>query len=454
MSNGNEAKGSYWMPLSLAILAVIAVAFYFFWPSPPSPGNIDALEENAQKLHNVGGDWCVIKAAWNDVANAIDKLPQAGRPAEKRGLAIKNRDLAKQRCPDGEAPVDRDVKKSDPKTDPKLVVNEEKFREYYRKGKRLRSFANFIVDGKGQSTDWGIKAIQNFRHIYNLTVNSEVLENDGKVMKLRALIANVEKTTAFSTEQFELDPPDSILLKLAWRQMELRDPRVLVVRTTLQVTVGAIDPKFRKTLGLLAPFFVDDKFAKGPFDLQVIAEPGALQGATLEIVYENGFGVTSIQMKDAPKVDRRILWNMAHTATSFVDYHVFPDPEKKPGDSWPVKAEDIAGLFPPSFDHKVTGSFEVKYIKNDKEIAHLEIERGELQLAGRDPGRRESAVLRAKKGTMEVDTKDLTLRSARIDFDAEGKANSVDHFVFPMQKMSDVRVMTRYVAKPPAAKGE
>lgn len=454
MSNSEAAKGSFWIPLLFAILVVIAVTWYFIRPVPPPP-SIDPLTDKAQKLHGVGTDWCAIKAAWNDVANAIDKLPEGDRPLEKRSVAIKNRDLAKQRCPDGgEAAVDRDSKKPDPKPDPKLVISEEKFKEYYRKGKRLTSSANFIADGKGQSTDWGIKAVQNFRHIYNLAVDSEVLENDGKIMKLRAKIQNVEKTIAFSTAQFELDPPDSILLKLAWRQMELRDPRALVVRTGVQIAVGAIDPKLRKTLGVLMPFFVNEQNQKGPFDLQVIQEPGALEGATLEIVYENGFGVTSVQMKDAPPVDRRILWNMAHAATSFVDYHVFPNPEKKPGDSWEVNAEDIAGLFPPSLEHKVTGSFKVKYMKIDKEFANLEIERGELQLTGRDPGRRESAVLRVKKGTIEIDTKDLTLRSARIDFDAEGKANSVDHFIFPMQKMSDVRVWTRYVAKPPAAKGE
>ncbi len=318
--------------------------------------------------------------------------------------------------------------------EPPVALKDKDLQRYYPVGKHMRSVALLKVTGCATNKDWGLHAETNFVYLYQLQLDSQVLSNDGHKVKFELFCPEASQVAYYAKHSLELDLPGSPLVSALWTNVEdnwLRGiPSYSVAKSLLN-----LDRRLKKTLTTLQGWGLrlgDDA------DTAVTAEIENLAGVRLQLDYVDGLGVSSIHVLGGHKLDARTLQALADNTGALLDYFIFPDADKKVGESWKVRARDIAPILPIADQASLFGSITLKRqpdAAKDKQ-ARLSVTKGEVTVVGRGDQQDERGLVRVKSGTVHYSLEGRFVESARCELAAQSFYRSKNHLLFRAECMS------------------
>lgn len=466
----------------LVVLAVFAIAIYLLQNSPqpkpdspdgktkptsaepspqPSPVNQPETTRQQQKLRADAAQlqddqkWCEAAAAWKKL---LADIPQDDDSVESQTLrqeAEYNARLCDKSCqPATRIPAkEEQVRVEPPKENRPKRISPEDLVNWYPEGKTVRSVGVFHISGRGTNSRWFFKAESHFQYVYKLATETKVVKNNPESGKLtfEQTFHDVSQTCAVSKQTLEFNPPENLLLNIGWTSAEglvaKRIPKYLLVREGIR-QLEKLDPNFRNTL----TWFQDALRKAGrkinnSDEIEFVTVIERVAGAKLRIEYVTGLGVTGITRLDGVDLSEDELTQLAHASTVMMDYYLFPAANNKVGETWDVRASDVAQMVMPiASDTVVDGSLTLTRLKDESaDIALLKAVRGDLQLRHNDQIREQQGRLTIKSGSARFSEKDHIVRSARLTFDANlDMQGRPDFLLFGTKAMRDLEVDSRY----------
>lgn len=324
----------------------------------------------------------------------------------------------------------------------------------FPKGKTVRSVAHFYVSGTGSNSEWGIKDTAHFNYLSQISMETKVIENDpqnGRLVFEQTFGVTMQELIV-ADQQLELVPPDSLPIRLLWPTADtvLRGNPTYVKLRGMVTAINLVDPNLKRSLTTIHTWL-----KKGGVDLRptddvlVKALLDKVTGAKFRVVYESGVGVTEITPLSDDRFERGELIRLARSCNVVLDYFVFPDTQKKPGDKWTVDASQIGSLFAfygpiAKFDGRVS------FLRGDDNAngeAILGITGGTLHADANTDNRTAQSNVVVRDGTVIFNLKEQFIRQAKVTFSAEGMIQSRDHLLFGTDRMRDLQIESRYQAE-------
>ena len=397
-------------------------------------------------------EWCQAKAAWEDLKA---KLPAATdqKTTQDRIEAERNIKLLQSLCPPLGGPPVPEPKEPVPVPKPpgpelpKPIPGTDLLK-FYPQGRTDRSLALFQISGKGTNKDWWLKGEANFNYVCRVVAETKVIENDSQRGKLvfEQTFKEVSQTRTVSKRDVQLDLPDSPILATVWKEFEditlTPIPVYHVVRKLTEIAVLA-DPNLKRTLTWMAEKL---KLDSGD-DLEIVTQLDKLSGLKLRLEYISGIGVVEVRRLDGVALQRDDLIRAAQASSLLMDYFVFPTPEKRVGEEWDVRAQDVGSLVGAfALGSKLSGKITLKRAADRGAAADavLKVVRGEVQMEGSRDNQEDRTTSRIESGQIDFSQKLKMVRSARLKFEGNTTFRSKDHLLFGTEKIRDVKVEGYY----------
>lgn len=362
--------------------------------------------------------------------------------------------------------------KKSAKVDPPPKIEDPKeFKDTRKKGYLYKGEVVGIVQGRGINKDWGFANEAEYKYIYQLEYTSTVLSNDGYTIKEHRTFHTVNEIFMVSKNKFHLDIGDD----LSWVKNTakgLGEALYLYGKATSNLKATLIG-KMIKGGVYLGEFVIDTvekvsitgkqiqdvcdivqkysgkninfqeferQFAKRTMGRVLGYAPNMkmLQGKTFVLTYEDGVGLTKIDVLGDDIITVREK-DLLQRAFYLSDYYIFKDknqPAKKirEGDSWQVDSRTLAGIIDPRLRHKSKGLINLTRARNTiigkEEVANFIINKGLMKMYSLD--REEEIIGKAsiKQGSVLYDLRKRYVRRASINGTVNYKQVSKNHFFF------------------------
>lgn len=422
---------------------------------------LQLLREKAVELQATG-NWCDAAAAWKQLLAAMPNEANE-ELASVRQEAEHNSRRTDQLCQTKQVPAKGEpVPVTPPKENPPAPISADNLKEWYPKGKAVRSVGLLHISGRGTNKRWVFQAESHFQYVYRIATETTVVKNDdgSDMLVFEQAFHDVSQSRAVSRKTLEFSPPDSLLVNVGWGEFERQvlklNPAYVVVRK-LVAQLDKIDSNAKRTL----TWFQDALRQQGveintSDEIEYVTSIERLAGTKVRIEYVNGLGVVGITRLDGLELTQDELTQLAHASTMMMDYYLFPAANKKEGESWEVKATDVAQMVMPiAFDTVVDGAMTIKRLKDTSaDIATLQPLRGDLLLRHNSLNQTQQGRLSIKSGTAQFSKTDHIVRSARLAFDADIDVQGrPDFLLFGTKAMRDLQVDSRYEAEVVQPKG-
>ena len=460
--NQRGSTVTWWM----AVFAVLALglAAVALWPKappplpplpPPKPPNehLESMRAKARQLQDKG-EWCPAKDAWTEF---IEKLQsEGGESPDLQDEAERNLKLVHDQC-EPKVPVEPNVPIEVPEPPaPPERVERKTLEAHYPKGRRVRSIAALIINGRGENEAWFVSTELNFSYVYRVGVETIVIENNGSRIVFEQHFKEVSQTRAVCSRDIRIAMPDAPLLDVVWTPLEASIlkpiPQYRLVRKLADI-VNVIDPGAKRTLTWVAEQL---KRAGIPMDganeLELVTQIEKLSGMRVRLEYVSGLGVVSTTVLEGNAIGKEDLVRLAHNSSLLMDYFISRSGEKKVGEEWPVRAQDVSNMTTPvGVDMTVDGELTLLREpdrKGTKGLQVLSVSPGEIELRGADSSGDQQGKVSVKSGTVEYSPDDKLVQEARLSFGATLDWRSRDHLLFGTKKVRDLTIETYYEAKP------
>lgn len=422
---------------------------------------LQSLRETAVELQT-SGNWCDAAAAWKQLLAAMpneanEELASLRQEAEHNSRRTDQLCQAKQVPAKGEP-----VPVTPTKENPPAPISADNLKEWYPKGKAVRSVGFLHISGRGTNKRWVFQAESHFQYVYRIATETTVVKNDNgsDMLVFEQAFHDVSQSRAVSRKTLEFSPPDSLLVSVGWGEFErqvLKLNPVYVVVRKLVSQLDKVDSNAKRTL----TWFQDALRQHGveintSDEIEYVTSIERLAGTKVRIEYVNGLGVVGITRLDGLELTQDELTQLAHASTMMMDYYLFPAANKKEGESWEVKASDVAQMVMPiAFDTVVDGAMTIKRLKDTSaDIVTLQPLRGDLLLRHNGLNQTQQGRLSIKSGTAQFSKTDHIVRSARLAFDADIDVQGrPDFLLFGTKAMRDLHVDSRYEAEVVKPKG-
>ena len=435
-------------------------------PTPKTPDSLvteaqQKLREEAVQLQQ-DRNWCDAGEAWEKLLADIpqDSLEELQSLRQEAEHNLRRTD---QLCQSKQVPKKGErVPVTPPKENPPAPISADNLKEWYPSGKTVRSVGFLHISGRGTNKRWVFQADAHFQYVYRIATETTVVKNDNGSDRLvfEQAFHDVSQSRAVSRKTLEFSPPDSLLLNVGWGEFErhvLKLNPVYVVARKLVSQLEKIDPNAKRTL----TWFQDALRQQGveintSDEIEYVTSIERLSGTKARIEYVNGLGVIGITRLDGLELAQDELTQLAHGSTMMMDYYLFPAANKKEGESWEVKATDVAQLVMPiAFDTVVDGAMTIKRLKDTTvDTATLQPMRGDLLLRHNGLNQTQQGRLSIKSGTVQFSKTDHIVSLARLTFDADIDVQGrPDFLLFGTKAMRDLHVDSRYEAEVVKPKG-
>ena len=452
----NGSNGFAW--LLVGGLATACVVLWL-WPKPeqePEPKcdpTIDVqVDDEIMPLHK--------QRKWEEAIAAWDKLLATKICERQRIEAEAHRKVAEEELhaeQTGKASWSRT--EDDTRGKPREPAPEGDFLRFYPEGRRIRSVAYFNTKGRGENSKWvAFKGSAHFAYQHRVTAETTVTENNGNRAVFQLYFPEVTQLCATSEQELELDFPDSPILELVWTQLDAKlelVPQYAVLRR-IGKAINALDPHLKKTLTtfngqlrrLGLPLSDDDH-------VELIARIERLSGHKLEITYVRDLGVVAIKILEGGFLSPDDFDRLAYNSSLLMDYFIFPVQDKRPGDQWTVRAEDVAGIITPSIlntDVKMNGELLIKRGQDrsfpGEQQATLETVDGSITGEFTTEGHTEKTTLKPEKGSQVFySLDDRLIREARMKWDVSEVHISEGSLLFGTRGIRNASVSSYYEAE-------
>ena len=458
----------------IVVLLVAAIAVWGWWSSRwPPVKNIKKLNPPAKPVNDPKQIQQI-----NDDAEEARRLQRQGKPkeADAKWAGVEKR-IAALGAPDELAPLRQEVdanrkelkpflgKGANLKTEkswreeqipaanrPKEIEKEQILR-YYPVGRTVRSGGEFVIEGRGSSRDWVFKRDAYFVVVILGAAETKVLKNDGRTVQFEVAFKEVSRNLLASDESLELTEPDSPLLVVFWRPLEeevLNGIPAYRILKKVAEWVKVADPRLHRTLTWLQPRLRRNGVELTPNDtIQTMAGIDRLSGTRVELTYVDGVGVTTVKALDGIKLPEEDLETLRSNSGPLLDYFIFPAARKNVGDSWKVRAQDVANLIRLSYRYDVTGELTLERGKDEPGgQAILNVVAGDVSCIGRGEDAEERVDLAVEPGSyVKYSLKQLLATEAKTRFRLKSHYRSLDQFLFRATDVRDVRIEADYHAQ-------
>lgn len=406
----------------------------------------DALE------HHKAQQWPEAVSAWEALQQADQLCPRQQREVEENLKIARKSFEASPPAGIWKRPA------GDTAGVPEEPVPEKHFLAYYPQGRRVYSVAEFNIAGTGTNKSWFIQGTGHFAYQYKVVARTHVSNNNGTVAVFEIEFPQVLELQAVSaTDSLALAfPEDTLLGDLA----AIIDERLSDTGPTYRWTrrlaelVNWADPGLERTLTQFANSL---KLNRGPIgshdDVQFAALLHELSGQRLEVEYVRDLGIIQIKVLDGKQLPPQTLARLAHSSSLLMDYYLFPAAEKEVGDTWTVKAQDVAGLVGAAYGAEATGELVVKREKDreegDQKLAVLKLlDAEEIHLTFDDGGSATRVSLEPRESEILFSGPDKLIRAAQVDWDARLHEIGKWHMLFGTENIRDVSVTSVFRAQP------
>ncbi len=356
---------------SLVLVVAVATALLVWRPwaadeppaaPPPLPAEPEWYPAQRQQAFNLQqqSQWCEAKAAWRQIKDQLAGKPEfAHLLPEVEG----NLSAVAALCEPPKPKVSEITLPEEPKQrrhPAPLAAKPADVLKLYPVGKTTRSVAQLRIQGQGVNKQWVFKGEAHFLYLYEVVTETKVVENAETAVVFEQTFKQVDQLRADSNQTLEFRWPDEPLLQVVWERLEedvLRNiPAYNLVRSAGRI-VDVVDPRCKR---LLTSFHNDLRRAGVKLDdsdeIELVTKIEKLSGLRLRVKYVSGLGVTKIEVLDGMKFDPDELERLAYNSGLFMDFFIAQAAEKKEGETFDVRAEDVGGLLSFGYDVEPSGN--------------------------------------------------------------------------------------------------
>lgn len=337
----------------------------------------------------------------------------------------------------------------------------------------------FCTTGRGEDAQWGIARTMNFQYTAFVIAESEILNKktlpNGYVrVEEKRTFKNVSDSLCVSDVDFQLRL-DTLPVK-QFSQMVDAAAALYVGLTGDLVSAGTIVSQNRYWQGMLKT--VDGKSLRSLLGLGGIEVPEAIETylekfSNAQIRRAMG-GVRSISGKEyhfnwiqnkagspmyvhftypdgteVTEEEERLILKRVNT---FIDSHIAPNPECKPGDSWEVSAECLQEVFDPYVDGTYTGAMTFKRSDDDENgLWNMTIQPGKLEI--RNDQNAVTGRVTVQNGYAKVSPKETRLEEMFVEGKAMLQKLTSHHWLFTARIEGECTFQGRILSTPPGETG-
>jgi len=433
-------------------------------PVPPANAvavkQVEAAADQARQLQREGKPRQA-DDKWKDVEKQIKDLGSPDELASLRQEGAANRKELKPLVGQAAKPTNEITRPESaiPISDRPNEVGQREILRFYPVGRTIRSGGEFVIEGRGTSRDWVFKNEAHFVVVVLAAAETKVLGNDGHTLRFEVAFKEVSRNLIASDGALELTEPVSPLLVEFWpvvqRQFLNEVPPYRVLKRVGE-WLNIADPRLRRTLTWLQKRLRRNGIELVPNDpIQTMAGIDRLSGTRVELIYVDGIGVTTVKVLDGIKLPEEDLENLCKSSGPLLDYFIFPGAQKRVGERWDVRAQDVANLIRLSYRYEVSGHFTLERGKDEPAMRDrqailniLNVVSGDVSCKGRGEDAEEQVDLAVESGFVKYSPKQLLATEAKTRFRLKSHYHSLDHFLFGATDVRDVKIEAHYHARP------
>ncbi len=312
----------------------------------------------------------------------------------------------------------RDDQPTPPAPPPKPVAKPDRIKETLRAGKSYRIVLKEGLQSRVEDSDWGLKVVVNITYAGEHEILRKIESNDGhRIVELRQFVKSRNVKVLSEVEQAQLD--------------------LGVSGTMLLFALEYMVPGTAESIAVAKPVF-DELFKAGAQQLlndantKVIATVDSLAGKQIRIVYVDGVGVESVTPIGCflTADERDFVFDTAILS----DCYIFPEIDKKQGESWSVDGSQFTFLFDPSWRGRPVGNVtlvrDTNQDVNGQPHAVLKVGSGVVTLNATDQTTKRLGTF-TPTGQMTYALTDGYIDTAKMQGKLTIEQISQDHLLFP-----------------------
>jgi hypothetical protein len=452
------------------IAAVAAAITIWGWSQAPAPvqptasnqpadaGSIKQVEAVAAQARQLQREGKTREAddKWAEVEKQNKALSAPEELAPLRQEAVLNRKELKPF-------LDKGAKLTDELTRPESAIargerpeeiGHKEVLRFYPIGRTISSGGEFVIEGRGTGRDWVFKNEAYFVVVVLAGAETEVRENDGHTVRFEIAFKEISRNFLASDGSLELTEPDSPILVEFWRPFEetvLNGIPAYRILKQVGELANLADPRLRRTLTWLQKRLRRNGVQLTSNDpIEMISGIDRLSGTRVELTYIDGVGVAAVKVLDGIKLPEEDLEGLCKSSGPLLDYFIFPGAQKKVGERWKVRAQDVANLIHLSYRYDVSGEFTLERGKDElgpPNHAVLNIVNGDVSCVGRGDESEERVDLAVESGFVKYSEQQLLATGAKTRFQLKSSYHSLDHFLFGASDVRDLNIEARYHAQ-------
>ena len=353
----------------------------------------------------------------------------------------------------------------DPKRTPPVISTADIVKRY-KVGDKWQSLSVFRINGKGSSTDWGIKGdvefMQSNRYHTRLTVLESQEFGETLTLTLQCDVLDASSSKVFTKKKLRLVGFDSndVLFTYAFNEAvnaagKIYPPLNFVI--TLAQKLKVLDPEYERSLTTVANRLgLEPEQLISAKELEWFEEPRIYSGCSFKLKWVKEFGVVEAEQingpnEKAPKLSVEDVLKWAVGADPLAELYIDPSLRKKVGDSWTLDAAQATPLFAGQGGARSTGKINVRYESDGtyagSAVRNVLIQNGNIEVTLDDDNTATRYQLNSMEGNIKLDNGNGTLLMANGTGQISYSRKSKDHFLFKAEVSRDVSGNWRYEAK-------
>ena len=314
---------------------------------------------------------------------------------------------------------------------PPKKIDPDRITAAFKPGRTYEMVIKGNAQGKGTSSSWGETVVVFVQYLSECAIDRTIEKNDGNTL--------VETRHYKVVRNAQVDAKvEEVSLNFGWAGD--------LVLTCLE----SVAPGSYVIFDNLQPFATD--FAKSEYqrrlneNAKVRGTVDSLSGKKVRLTFENGKGVTQIEPLgcDLTQDERDFIFATAVLADCFI----MPDLEIKPGATWNVDGQNLAGLIDPALRGDTSGMITVARREDTKVGTHpaatLEITQGRVVIDSTTPQQYDIGTF-TPRGKLVFDLEDEFVSVAELTGNISIENCSRDHILYETSFRSKPEITITYM---------
>lgn len=316
---------------------------------------------------------------------------------------------------------------------PPEKLNPDKISATFEPGRTYEMVVKGNVSAKGVNKSWGTATTVFVQYIFECAIDRTIESNSGDTLievRHYKVVRNAQVDAKVEEVAFDFGLPGDLVLGC----LESYVPGSYVMFETIKPIAADL------TRGAIQSQLDENAKVRGTVD--------SLSGKKVRLTFANGEGVTSIEPIgcDLSQDERDFIFASAVLA----DCLIMPDLEVKPGTTWPVDGQNLAGLIDPALRGDTSGTITIARREDAKSGSHeaavLEITQGRVVIDSTTPQQYDIGTF-TPHGKLVFDLEDRFVSSAELSGSVSIENCSRDHILYETSFRTKPEITINYTCK-------